>query len=129
MFEKLNALIVGRIERKRGQSVPALVAVRSDQHGIMVEMQTAGSNVTTMTTIPWKKVSRVAAVRQPNYVGDDTVLMIEHPGGVIELTPSVAGFDALLNAIELHLNGSKSRSQWQTELIAAEAGVAVSLLS
>ena len=93
MFKKLNALIVGRIERKHQQSMSALIAVRADDRAITVETRAATSGINATTAIDWKSISRVAAVRQPNYVGDDIVLMIEHAGGAIKLTHAVAGFD------------------------------------
>ena len=128
MFEKLNTLIVGRIERKRQQDLPTVVAVSADQYGMSVTTRAAGSSIDTTTRIPWGNVSRAAAARLPNYAGDDMVLVIEHTAGVIELTPAITGFDALWIAMEQHLSHSKPRAQWQAELIAAEPGVAVSLL-
>ena len=110
MFKKLNALIVGRIERKHQQSMSALIAVRADDRAITVETRAATSGINATTAIDWKSISRVAAVRQPNYVGDDIVLMIEHAGGAIKLTHAVAGFDALLNSIEHHLHHKIGRA-------------------
>ena len=129
MLKKLNALILRRIARKGHQSMPTVVAVRVDENAIMLETRVAGSDVATTKIIPWKSVSRVAAAREANYVGDDPVLTIKHLAGVVELTCAVSGYEELLSAMEHELKHCKPRAQWQTELIAADVGMSISLLA
>jgi hypothetical protein len=73
--------------------------------------------------VAWHEVERRLAYNQPLPVAVEPVLRIHRgTGEAIQLTQQVQGWEAFLQACEVHLPGSLPSDLWQTRLVAAQAG-------
>jgi hypothetical protein len=119
MFNKLNELILRRVMRRSGTKV--VTEVVPGAHGFLLRVRSGAAPMSDVQ-VAWHEVERLLAFNQPLPVGVEPVLWIHRGGEAIHLTEQVQGWDAFLQACEVHLPGSLPRHLWQTRLVAAQAG-------
>lgn len=93
-------------------------------HGFLLRPQ-SGAKPMQDEQVAWHEVERVLAFNQPLPVGVEPVLWVQWGGEAIQLTPQVQGWEAFLQACEVHLPGSLPSALWQTRLMAMQAGQTV----
>jgi hypothetical protein len=120
MFNKLNELILRRVMRRSGTKV--VTAVVPGAHGFLLRVH-SGAGPMPDVQVAWHEVERLLAFNQPLPVAVEPVLRIHRgTGEAIQLTQQVQGWEAFLQACEVHLPGSLPSDLWQTRLVAAQAG-------
>lgn len=67
----------------------------------------------------WDRFARVVAFHRPGFVGENITLAFElTDGGVIEVDAEWPGWEALTLALETHLPGARSYTDWMPTLAA-----------
>jgi hypothetical protein len=110
------------IERKSG--APRIERIALSSNGFIVEIAAAGPGMPSLQTYAWNDVRRAVASKVPEWVGSDECVLIECKTQVIQLTPEVAGYDALLAAAPQVCPGWVHASEWRTRLMALSEGAA-----
>lgn len=125
MFDRINRAVLRYIERKSGAPRIERIALVGD--GFTVETTAADPGTPSLQTCAWHDVQRSIATKVPGWVGSGECVLIECKARVIQLTPEVAGYDALLAVAPQACPGWLQASEWRTRLVALPDGEALEL--
>jgi len=67
----------------------------------------------------WSDIQKIVVFARASFVGSTTCLLIEsNAGRIIEINERMPDWGTFLANLERHIPRSKSRAQWQTQLVA-----------